>query len=76
MKRLPVVEQLAVQLRQEEQSPNRVQVNLGEQIPIAPREAHGVPLGAKVRNVMSLNNKRYFVVRVRGCRSSGSLCFQ
>uniref|UniRef100_A0A2N9IMV0 Reverse transcriptase RNase H-like domain-containing protein n=1 Tax=Fagus sylvatica TaxID=28930 RepID=A0A2N9IMV0_FAGSY len=26
--------------------------------------------------LMSLNNKRYLVVRVRGCRSSGSLCFQ
>jgi hypothetical protein len=28
------------------------------------------------RLVMSLNNKRYLVVRVRGCQSSGSLCFQ
>ncbi len=26
--------------------------------------------------VISLNNKRYLIVRVRGCRSSGSLCFQ
>jgi hypothetical protein len=54
MKRLPVVEQPAVQPRQEEQSPNRVQANLGEQIPIAPREAHGVPLGAEVRNAMPM----------------------
>ena len=38
MKRLLVVEQPAMQLRQEEQSPNRIQANLGEQIPIAPRE--------------------------------------
>uniref|UniRef100_A0A2N9F472 Reverse transcriptase/retrotransposon-derived protein RNase H-like domain-containing protein n=1 Tax=Fagus sylvatica TaxID=28930 RepID=A0A2N9F472_FAGSY len=38
----------------EEKSPNRVQDNLGEQIPIAPREAHGVPLGAKVRNAMPM----------------------
>ena len=54
MKRLPVVEQPAVQPRQEEQSPNQVQANLGEQIPIAPREAHGVPLGAEVRNAMPM----------------------
>jgi hypothetical protein len=54
MKRLPVVEEPAVQTRQEEQSPNRVQANLGEQIPIAPREAHGVPLGAEVRNAMPM----------------------
>jgi hypothetical protein len=54
MKRLLVVEQLAVQPRQEEQSPNQVQANLGEQIPIAPREAHGVPLGAEVRNAMAM----------------------
>jgi hypothetical protein len=27
-------------------------------------------------SMMSLNNKRYLVVHVRGCRSSGSLCFQ
>uniref|UniRef100_A0A2N9EN79 Ty3 transposon capsid-like protein domain-containing protein n=1 Tax=Fagus sylvatica TaxID=28930 RepID=A0A2N9EN79_FAGSY len=54
MKRLPVVEQPAVQPRQEEQSPNQVQTNLGEQIPIAPREAHGVPLGAEVRNAMPM----------------------
>uniref|UniRef100_A0A2N9GEK7 Uncharacterized protein n=1 Tax=Fagus sylvatica TaxID=28930 RepID=A0A2N9GEK7_FAGSY len=54
MKRLPVVEQPTVQPRQEEQSPNRVQANLGEQIPIAPREAHGVPLGAEMRNAMPM----------------------
>jgi hypothetical protein len=54
MKRLPVVEQPVVQSRQEGQSPNWVQANLGEQIPIAPREAHGVPLGAEVRNVMPM----------------------
>ena len=54
MKRLPVVEHPAVQPRQEEQSPNQVQANLGEQIPIAPREAHGVPLGAEVRNAMPM----------------------
>jgi hypothetical protein len=54
MKRLPVVEQPAVQLRQEEQSPNQVQANLEEQIPIAPREAHGVPLGAEERNAMPM----------------------
>uniref|UniRef100_A0A2N9G2Y4 Ty3 transposon capsid-like protein domain-containing protein n=1 Tax=Fagus sylvatica TaxID=28930 RepID=A0A2N9G2Y4_FAGSY len=54
MKRLPLVEEPAVQPRQEEQSPNRVQANLGEQIPIAPREAHGVPLGAEVRNAMPM----------------------
>jgi hypothetical protein len=54
MKRLPVVEEPAVQTRQEEQSPNRVQANLGEQIPIAPREAQGVPLGAEVRNAMPM----------------------
>uniref|UniRef100_A0A2N9FBV1 Retrotransposon gag domain-containing protein n=1 Tax=Fagus sylvatica TaxID=28930 RepID=A0A2N9FBV1_FAGSY len=54
MKRLPMVEQPAVQPRQEEQSPNQVQANLGEQIPIAPREAHGVPLGAEVRNAMPM----------------------
>jgi hypothetical protein len=54
MKRLPVVEEPAVQTRQEEQSPNRVQANLGEQIPIAPKEAHGVPLGAEVRNAMPM----------------------
>jgi hypothetical protein len=54
MKRLPVMEQPAVQPRQEEQSPNQVQANLGEQIPIAPREAHGVPLGAEVRNAMPM----------------------
>ena len=54
MKRLPVVEHPAVQPRQEEQSSNQVQSNLGEQIPITPREAHGVPLGAEVRNAMPM----------------------
>jgi hypothetical protein len=54
MKILPVVEEPAVQTRQEEQSPNRVQANLGEQIPIAPKEAHGVPLEAEVRNAMPM----------------------
>ena len=50
----PVVEQPAVQPRQEEQTPNRVQGNLGDQIPRAPREIHGVPLGAEMRNAMPM----------------------
>ena len=41
MKRQSVVEQPAVQSRQEEQTPNQVQVNLREQFPITPSEAHG-----------------------------------
>ena len=49
-----VVEQPAVQPRQEEQTPNQVQANLGEQIPRAPRETHGVPLGAEMRNAMPM----------------------
>ena len=48
----PVVEQPAMQPSQGEHTPNRVQVNLGEQIPRAPREIHGVPLGAEMRNAM------------------------
>uniref|UniRef100_A0A2N9H581 Reverse transcriptase/retrotransposon-derived protein RNase H-like domain-containing protein n=1 Tax=Fagus sylvatica TaxID=28930 RepID=A0A2N9H581_FAGSY len=50
-KRQPVVEQPAVQPWQEEQTPNRVQTNLREQIPIVPR---GVPLGAEMRNTMPM----------------------
>jgi hypothetical protein len=48
------VEQPAVQPRQGEQTPTRVQGNLGDQIPRAPREIHGVPLGAEMRNAMSM----------------------
>jgi hypothetical protein len=54
LQKQPVVEQLAVQPRQEEQTPNRVQANLGEQIPRAPRETHGVPLGAEMRNAIPM----------------------
>ena len=54
MQKQPVVEQPAMQPRQEEQTPNRVQANLGEQIPIASREAHGVPLGSEMRNAMPM----------------------
>ena len=54
MKRQSVVEQPAVQSRQEEQTPNQVQVNLREQFPITPSEAHGVPLGAEMRNAMPM----------------------
>ena len=49
-----VVEQPVVQPRQEEQTPNWVQANLVEQIPIAPREAQGVPLGAEMRKAMPM----------------------
>ena len=49
-----VVEQPAVQPRQGEQTPNRVQGNLGDQIPRAPRENHGVPLEAEMRNAMPM----------------------
>jgi hypothetical protein len=53
------VEQPAVQLvveqpRQEVQTPTRVQGNLGDQIPRTPREIHGVPLGAEMRNGMPM----------------------
>uniref|UniRef100_A0A2N9EPT7 Ty3 transposon capsid-like protein domain-containing protein n=1 Tax=Fagus sylvatica TaxID=28930 RepID=A0A2N9EPT7_FAGSY len=54
LQKQPVVEQPAVQPRQEEQTPNRVQANLVEQIPIAPREAQGVPLGAEMRKAMPM----------------------
>ena len=50
----PVVEQPAMQPSQGEHTPNRVQVNLGEQIPRAPRKIHGVPLGAEMRNGMPM----------------------
>jgi hypothetical protein len=43
---------------------SRVQANLEEQIPIAPKEAHGVPLGAEVRNAMPMRpNNQDFRVR-------------
>uniref|UniRef100_A0A2N9GB53 Ty3 transposon capsid-like protein domain-containing protein n=1 Tax=Fagus sylvatica TaxID=28930 RepID=A0A2N9GB53_FAGSY len=45
LKRLPVVEQPAVQPREEEQIPHRVQANLGEQIPITPPSIHRLPIG-------------------------------
>ena len=54
LKRLPVVEQPAVQPRQEEQIPHRVQANLGEQIPITPPSIHRLPIGPKERNVLSV----------------------
>ena len=54
LQKQPVVEQPAVQPRQREHTPNRVQVNLGGQIPRAPREIHGVPLGAEMRNAMPM----------------------
>uniref|UniRef100_A0A2N9I334 Chromo domain-containing protein n=1 Tax=Fagus sylvatica TaxID=28930 RepID=A0A2N9I334_FAGSY len=50
----PVVEQPVVEPRQEVQTPTRVQGNLGDQIPGAPREIHGVPLGAEMRNAMPM----------------------
>uniref|UniRef100_A0A2N9I8T7 Ty3 transposon capsid-like protein domain-containing protein n=1 Tax=Fagus sylvatica TaxID=28930 RepID=A0A2N9I8T7_FAGSY len=50
----PVVEQPAVQPRQEVQTPTRVQGNLGDQMPRAPREIHGVPLGVEMRNAMPM----------------------
>uniref|UniRef100_A0A2N9I2L9 Protein kinase domain-containing protein n=1 Tax=Fagus sylvatica TaxID=28930 RepID=A0A2N9I2L9_FAGSY len=54
LKRLPVVEQPAVQPRQEEQIPHRVQANLGEQIPITPPSIHRLPIGAEERNALSM----------------------
>jgi hypothetical protein len=59
LQRQPRVEQPAVQPvveqpRQEVQTPTRVQGNLGDQIPRAPREIHGVPLGAEMRNDMPM----------------------
>jgi hypothetical protein len=54
LQKQPVVEQPAVQPRQGQQTPNRVQGNLGDQIPRAPRENHGVPLGAEMRNAMPM----------------------
>ena len=54
LQKQPGVEQPAVQPRQEVQTPTRVQDNLGDQIPRAPREIHGVPLGAKMRNAMPM----------------------
>jgi hypothetical protein len=59
LQRQPGVEQPAVQPvveqpRQEVQTPTRVQGNLGDQMPRAPREIHGVPLGAEMRNAMPM----------------------
>jgi hypothetical protein len=54
LKRLPMVEQPAVQPRQEEQIPHWVQANLGEQIPITPPSIHRLPIGAKERNALSM----------------------
>ena len=54
LQKQPRVEQPAVQPRQEVQTPTRVQDNLGDQIPRAPREIHGVPLGAEMRNAMPM----------------------
>ena len=54
MQKQPVVEQPAMQSRQEEQTPILVQANLREQIPITPREAHVVPLRAEMRNAMPM----------------------
>ena len=63
LKRLPVVEQPAVQPKQKEQIPHWVQANLGEQIPITPPSIHRLPIGAKERNVLSmraLNHEVHF----------------
>ena len=54
LQKQPGVEQPAMQPRQEVQTPTRVQDNLGDQIPRAPREIHGVPLGAEMRNAMPM----------------------
>jgi hypothetical protein len=50
----PAVQPVVEQPRQEVQTPTRVQGNLGDQIPRAPREIHGVPLGAEMRNDMPM----------------------
>uniref|UniRef100_A0A2N9ECT4 Uncharacterized protein n=1 Tax=Fagus sylvatica TaxID=28930 RepID=A0A2N9ECT4_FAGSY len=58
MKRLPVVEQPAMQPRQEEQSPNQVQL-FGRANSNSSREAHGVPLGLR-EDQWGLNDKTWF----------------
>uniref|UniRef100_A0A2N9FLP0 Ty3 transposon capsid-like protein domain-containing protein n=1 Tax=Fagus sylvatica TaxID=28930 RepID=A0A2N9FLP0_FAGSY len=50
----PAVQPVVEQPRQKVQTPTRVQGNLGDQIPRAPREIHGVPLGAEMRNGMPM----------------------
>jgi hypothetical protein len=50
----PAVQPVVEQPRQEVQTPTRVQGNLGDQMPRAPREIHGVPLGAEMGNAMPM----------------------
>ena len=65
----------------EEWKMERVYIDFIDQNKACPKDPFPLPridqlVDLASGHVMSLNNKWYFVVHVRGCQSLGSLCFQ